>query len=91
MFMISAVGEGAQVALQATTIGPSPQVVAAAKVDDKAAQKSTEAAGGGGKGRGDTVAISTEAKQLSSVALNSAEESQESPQEKSNEEAAGKK
>jgi hypothetical protein len=91
MFMISAVGEGAQVALQATTIGPAPQVVAAAKVDDKAAQKSTEATGGGGKGRGDTVAISTEAKQLSSVALNSAEESQESPQEKSNEESAGKK
>jgi len=90
--MLSPVGESAQVALQATTIGPSPQVAAAAKVDNKAeAEKSTEAAGGGGRGKRDTVAISTEAKQLSSVALNSAEESQESPQEKSKEDSTGKK
>ena len=89
--MISAVEEGAQVALQATTIGPSPQAAAAAKADSKVADKSTDAVGGGGRGKGDTVAISTEAKQLSSAALNSPEESQESPQEKSKDEAAGKK
>ena len=89
--MISAVGEGAQVALQATSIGPPPQAVAAAKPSDKGADRSTESVGGGGKGKGDTVAISTEAKQLSSKALNSPEESQESPQEKSKEESSGKK
>jgi hypothetical protein len=88
--MISAVGEGAQVALQATTIGPAPEVAAAAKVSDKTAEKSTEAVGGGAK-KGDTVTLSTEAKNLSSAALNSAEETQESSQEKSKEESAGKK
>ena len=89
--MISAVEEGAQVALQATTIGPSPQAAAAAKVNDKVAEKSTDAVAGGAKAKGDTVTISTEAKQLTSVALNSAEESQESPKEKSQEESSGKK
>jgi len=89
--MISAVEEGAQVALQATTIGPSPQAAAAAKVNDKAAEKPSEAVGGAGKPKGDTVAISTEAKQLSSTALSSTDESQESPQEKSKEESTGKK
>jgi len=88
--MISAVGEGAQVALQATTIGPAPEVVAAAKASDKPADKSTDAVGGGAK-KGDTVAISTEAKALSSAALSSTDESQESSQEKSKEESAGKK
>ena len=87
--MTSAVGEGAQVALQATTIGPPPQAVAA-KASEKPAEKPSEAIGGGGKGR-DTVTISTEAKQLSSAALNSTDESQESPQEKSKEESTGKK
>ena len=89
--MISAVGESAQVALQATSIGPPPEATAAAKAGDRAADKATESVGGGGKGRGDTVAISTEAKQLSAKALNSPEESQESPQEKSKEESSGKK
>jgi hypothetical protein len=88
--MISPVGESAQVALQASTIGPSPQAAAAARVDNKAAEKSTEAIGGG-KGRGDTVTISAEAKQLTSAALNATDESQESPQEKSKEESTGKK
>ena len=88
--MISGVGESAQVALQASTIGPSPQAVAAARVEDKATEKSTDAVASG-KGKVDTVAISTEAKQLSSNALNSAEESKESPEEKSKEESAGKK
>jgi hypothetical protein len=88
--MISAVEEGAQVALQATTIGPSPQAAAAAKVNDQVAEKSTNAVAGA-RAKGDTVTISTEAKQLTSVALNSAEESQESPKEKSQEESSGKK
>jgi len=88
--MISAVGEGAQVALQATTIGPAPEVVAAAKVSDKSDEKSTEAVGGGAK-KGDTVTLSTESKNLSSAALSSTDESQESSQEKSKEESAGKK
>ena len=89
--MISAVGEGAQVALQATTIGPSPQVAAATKANDKEADKATEAAGGAAKGKGDTVTISTQAKQLTSTALSSPEESQEGSKEKSKEEASGKK
>lgn len=89
--MLSAVGESVQVALQATTIVPSPQVAAAAKVDNRTADKSAESVGGGGRGKGDTVTISAEAKQLTSAALNATDESQESPKEKSKEESAGKK
>ena len=88
--MISAVDEGAQVALQATTVGPSPQA-AAAKAVDKATEKPADSVAAGARGKTDTVTLSTEAKQLSSVALNSTEESLESPQEKSKEESAGKK
>lgn len=88
--MISPVGESAQVALQASTIGPSPQAVATARVDNKAAEKSTEAIGAG-KGRGDTVTISAEAKQLTSAALNATDESQESPKEKSQDESPRKR
>ena len=88
--MLSAVGESAQAALQATTIGPSPQVVVAAKVDSQAVEKKADLVGGGGQGR-DTVTISPEARQLTSVALNSAEGSQESSSEKSKEESDGKR
>jgi hypothetical protein len=85
--MLSAVGESAQVALQASTMAPPVQ--AAARVDNKAAEKATEEQGA--KAKGDTVTISTQARQLTQSALKASEESQESPQQKSKEESAGKK
>ena len=87
--MLSAVGESAQVALQASTIGPSLQT--SARVDSKSAEKQLEAATGGGRTKGDTVTVSTEARQLMRSALKAAEESQESPNGKANHESAGRK
>ena len=88
--MISPIGESAQVALQATTIGPSPQAMDAARENDKTAEKPAAVVADGGIGK-DTVTISAEAKQLSMTPLNSTDESQESSKDKSKEAAAGKK
>ena len=85
--MINAVGTSAQVALQASTIGPSSQQVTAARVENKTADRGVEAQGGAGRAKGDTVTISTEARQLTQSALDAAQESQESPEGKSKDES----
>ena len=89
--MINAVGTSAQVALQASTIGPSSQQATTARVESKAADRGAETQVGAGKAKGDTVTISTEARQLTRSALEAAPESQESPEGKSKDESAGKK